>query len=118
MGKFRIVRQLLAAFVVAGLALAPMGAPVAAAAMQADPMVGMADDMPCCPPSPQPNDCQKCPLIGLCVAKTFQGMPTEAIIAHPAWSLSRTGLPRNDGARDSLGDPPLPRPPRSLGLPA
>lgn len=95
-----------------------MGTPVAVAAMQADPMAGMAADMPCCPPSPLSNDCQKCPLIGLCLAKTFQGMPTEAAISHPGWSLSRNGAPINDGRPDDRGYPPPPRPPRSLSLPA
>jgi hypothetical protein len=114
----RSLRQLFAIFVIAGLIWAPLTAPAAADAMRSASMAEMADDMPCCPPSSLPSDCQKCPLIGLCIAKTFQGMPSEAVIAHPTWSHSQKGSPSSDGARDGLGYLPLPRPPRSLGLPA
>jgi len=108
------LRQLFAIFVIAGLIWAPLTAPAAAGAMRSALMPEMADDMPCCPPA-LPRDCQKCPLIGLCIAKTFQGMPAEAVMSHPTWSHSRMGSPSSDGARDGLGYLPPPRPPRSLG---
>jgi len=112
----RFLRQLFAVFVIAGLTVAPLTAP--AKATQSASMAEMAGDVPCCPSSPMPSDCQKCPLIGLCIAQTFQGLPTEAAIAHPAWSLAQRDLPRNEGSRDGLGYLPPPRPPRSPGLPA
>jgi hypothetical protein len=72
--------RVLAAFVIAGLALAPMARTVMAVPMSMDmeasrgqtaaDLVAAAapNDMPCCPDKPSLPDCSKdCPLMALCV---------------------------------------------------
>ena len=73
--------RVLAAFVIAGLALAPMARTVMAVPMSIDMEASTGDptaadlvaaaapnDMPCCPDKPSLPDCSKdCPLMALCV---------------------------------------------------
>lgn len=115
MGRFRIFRQLLAVFVVAGLGLAPLAA--GAVAARPATVIGMADEMPCCPPSPTPYDCQKCPLIGLCVTGCLHCGPIAPVISLLARDLDRNDRPDIDNTKDGLVYSPVSPPPRSLSLP-
>lgn len=79
--------------------------------------VGMGD-MPCCPPVSGPDDCQKCPLIGLCLAKCFQGQTRLAALPAPRLIQPRALKPGDDQLAESLAHAPPARPPRSLDAPA
>ena len=107
------IRYLIAIFVVAGLIAGPLSAPPAAGAMQADLLVNMSDDMPCCPDAP-PSDCQKCPFVMVCLSQLLIGPPTDIVANTIAVSHSRMAIPVSDSRRDGLGYSPPPRPPRYL----
>jgi hypothetical protein len=108
--------RLLAIFVIAGLVFAPLSGPAKAgmamdtgASMAAE----MAADMPCCPDQPAPVDCDQCPLMALCMVKTFhEPSSAGAIEIRPV--TVRLLVPRSDPQGDSLGQHPPPRPPRLL----
>jgi hypothetical protein len=105
-----------AVFVTAGLALAPMAAPTAAAYPQSGSMTDMAmsADMPCCPDEQKNKDCQDCPLIALCILKTTQaGTSTVAalLLRHP---VRTTHSFRDDVLVTGLDRPPPDHPPRNL----
>lgn len=121
------IRRLLAVFMIAGVALAPLSRPVMAGATSDAPTSAMAHDMsmsatademandiPCCPAkAPVPIDCDKCVLMAACVTKCFTGM--LAAIFHPLLAVSaRIASLRNDSWPDSLGHLPPDHPPRIL----
>jgi hypothetical protein len=109
----------LAIFVIAGLIAGTLAAPAAANAVQATSMLGMADDMPCCPHKPPPVDCPKCPFMAVCsMLQCLPGLPGAIVIGGLAPTATRLLVPLNDLHRDGLGYAPPPRPPRSLILSA
>ena len=110
--------RLLAILVIAGLVFAPLSAPANAGMGMAAPtaaaeMVEMAADMPCCPDRSVPMDCDQCPLMALCMVKTFQE-PSSAGAVEIRSVTIRMLEPGSDPLGDSLGHIPPPRPPRSL----
>jgi hypothetical protein len=116
--------RLLAIFLIAALALAPLSAPAnagngmgMAAPMAAAETAEMAADMPCCPDKSVPMDCDQCPLMALCMVTNFhEPSPAGMIEIRPV--TVQLLAPRNDPQGDSLSQHPPPRPPRSLVLSA
>jgi hypothetical protein len=109
--------RLLAIFLIAGLAFAPLAAranvdSVASMAM-ADDAASMSDDMPCCPGKSAPMDCADCPLMALCVSTTLQA-PLLAGVAEIQPVMLRMLLPGSDPEVESVAYSPPPKPPRSL----
>ena len=111
--------RLLAIFLIAALAFAPLSAPAnAGMAMGASSMAEMAAtemaaDMPCCPDKSMPMDCDQCPLMALCMATNFH-MPLPAGMIEIRPVTMRMLAPGSDPQGDSLGQHPPPRPPRLL----
>lgn len=91
----------------------------AASAAPATMETGVMDDMPCCPSdTPAPFDCQKCPLMTLCVVGYAPGVLVlgNALIVFP--TLAHT-IPRTDELVPvGLTHPPPVEPPRSSMLQA
>jgi hypothetical protein len=121
------IRRLLAIFMIAGLALAPLSRPVMAGTASDASMSAMADamstsamademanDMPCCPTkAPVPIDCDKCVFMAACMTKCFAGL--SAAVFCPSFAASGRIAPlQNDFRPDGLGHPPPEHPPRSL----
>ncbi len=126
------MRRLVAIFMIAGLALAPLSRSVmaepppadAVAAMSHDmaasnmaasaPTDQMADDMPCCPSkAPVPIDCEKCLLMAACMTTGFTAGPDFTMHRLPAVS-SQILRPKDDSWLQSLAHPPPDHPPRIL----
>jgi hypothetical protein len=104
---------------VLGLVLAPVTAPAMAGGMSAPAAMSMAADDPmadmdCCPPEqPAMPDCMKaCPLLTLCLAKSFPGL-AAASAAVVGIGVAATLIPGNDAPLDSLAHGPPPRPPQA-----
>jgi len=105
--------RLLAIFLIAGLVFAPLSAPANAAKAASAVTVEMTADMPCCPDKSAPVDCDQCPLMAICMVKTFQEPSTSGLIeVRPV--MVRLLAPRSDPAAEGLNYLPPPRPPRSL----
>jgi hypothetical protein len=113
----RLIGRLLAVFVIAGLAVAPLATPATAKNL---PAVSMSDmsaasgDMACCPDEQNKNDCPDCPLVAVCALKSAQAQPSSAsgIVAQlPARKLFSA---IDDTIADSLGSAPPDYPPRTL----
>jgi hypothetical protein len=106
----------LAVLVTAGLAVAPLATPAAAAQPHAAGMMdmSMSADMPCCPDEQKSKDCQDCPLVAMCVLKTAQAGPSlaSALLLRHAIRTAHSFL--NDAAADGLERPPPDHPPRNL----
>jgi hypothetical protein len=110
--------RLLAIFLIAGLVFAPFSAPASAAKaapMAAIEMVAaeMSADMPCCPDTSAPMDCDQCPLMTICMVQTFQAPASTGVIEIEPVTL-RLLAPRSDPVAEGLNSLPPPRPPRSL----
>ena len=105
--------RLLAIFLIAGLVLAPLSAPANAATHASIAAVEMSADMPCCPDKSAPMDCDQCPLMAICMVKTFQE-PSSAGVIEVRPVAVRLLAPRSDPAMEGLNYLPPPRPPRSL----
>ena len=112
--------RLLAVFVIVGLVIAPLTTRANAGGMvsmamtsMSDETAGMSDGMPCCPDKSAPVDCDKCPLMALCVATTLQ-VPSLAAVAEIYPVTLRMLLPGSDPELESVGYSPPPKPPRSL----
>jgi hypothetical protein len=105
--------RLLATFLIAGLVLAPLSAPANAAKGASAVTVEMSADMPCCPDKSAPVDCDQCPLMAICMVKTFQEPSTASVIEIRPVTI-RLLVPRSDPAAEGLNYLPPPRPPRSL----
>jgi len=104
--------RLLAIFLIAGLVFAPFSTPANAA--KAAPMAAeMSADMPCCPDNSAPMDCDQCPLMAICMVKTFHEPSTASVIEVRPVTV-RPLAPRSDPAMEGLNYLPPPRPPRSL----
>jgi hypothetical protein len=111
----RLLNLVFAVLVTAGLAMAPLVAPAAAALGKGagTTEMSMSADMPCCPDQ-KTMDCQDCPLMAICVLQSAQaGAPT--IAALPLRYAMRTShLVRNDTSAVGLDRPPPDHPPRTL----
>ena len=81
-----LLGRLLTIFLIAGLVLAPLSAPV---------------------------DCDQCPLMAICMVTTLQA-PSSAGVIELRPVAVRLLAPRSDPEAESLGYLPPPRPPRSL----
>jgi hypothetical protein len=113
----RLINLILAALVTAGLAIAPLATPPAAAAqLHADGIMdmSMSADMPCCPDEQKSKNCQECPLVAICVLKNAQAGPSLAS-AMPVRHAIRTSYSvLDDVPADGLNRPPPDHPPRNL----
>jgi hypothetical protein len=110
----RLLNLGLAAFVTAGLALAPLMAPAMAKGKPAGMTeMSMSEDMSCCPDKNN-MDCPDCPLMAICVLQAAQaGAPTAA--ALPLRYATRTAHHVHDDAPAvGLDRPPPDHPPRTL----
>src|SRR3954468_1468681 len=110
----RLLRVAFAVFVTAGLALAPLAAPAAAAQLHADGRsdMSMSADMPCCPDEQKSKDCQDCPLIAICTLQAAQQEGPSMVAAMPLRHAVRTThLLANDVLGDGLDRPPPEQPP-------
>jgi hypothetical protein len=105
--------RLLAVFLIAGLVLAPLAARANVDSIVSMAMTSMSGDMPCCPDKSAPVDCDRCPLMALCVATTLQA-PLPAGIAEIRLVTLRMLLPGSDPEVESVAYSPPPKPPRSL----
>ena len=112
----RILRYCFAIFIIAGLLTGSIAAPAAGMTHDAAAMMSMADDndMPCCPHAPAPAEARKCPCMAACVSQAASAFPPDAILTFVAPVAERLEIPTSDAARDSLGEAPPPRPPRTL----
>jgi hypothetical protein len=105
--------RLLALFLIVGLVFAPLSAPANATTTASMAAASMSDDMPCCPDKSAPVDCDKCLLMAICMAKTFQALPSAAVIDVLSVAVGKLSSD-SDPETKSLAHPPPPRPPRSL----
>jgi hypothetical protein len=104
--------RLLAVFLIVGLVIAPLLAPVNTAATAPTAIATMSADMPCCPDKSAPVDCDQCQLMAICMTKTFQA--SSAGVVEVLLVTARTLLPHSDPKVESLDHLPPPKPPRSL----
>jgi len=121
------MRRLLAIFVIAGLALAPVSRPAMAEMSSDVSMHAMADnmsasemtdemagDMPCCPSkAPTPVGCDKCVFMAACTSLGFVGMSSAVVHLFLTASGDVASL-QNDSWPEGLGHPPPEHPPRTL----
>ena len=121
------MRRLLAIFVIAGLALAPVSRPAMAEMSSDVSMHAMADnmsasemtdemasDMPCCPSkAPAPIGCDKCVFMAACTSLGFVGMSSAVVHLFLTASGDVASL-QNDSWPEGLGHPPPEHPPRTL----
>ena len=105
--------RLLAILLIAGLVFAPLSEPANAATHASIAAAEMSADMPCCPDKSAPMDCDQCPLMAICMVKTFHE-PSSAGVIEVRPVTVRLLAPRSDPAMEGLNYLPPPRPPRSL----
>ena len=112
----RLLRVAFAVFVTAGLALAPMAAPAAAAQARSEGMTdkSMSADNPCFPDEQKSKDCQDCPLVAMCILKTVQAGPTGTAAIPLRHAIRTTHSVTDDVVGDGLVRPPPDQPPRTL----
>jgi hypothetical protein len=105
--------RLLAVFLIVVIVIAPLLVPVNAVATASTAMATMSADMPCCPDKSAPVDCDQCPLMAICMTKTFQASSSAGVVeVLPV--TARTLFPHSDPKVESLDHLPPPKPPRSL----
>ncbi|MBR0783789.1 hypothetical protein [Bradyrhizobium iriomotense] len=114
----RILRLVLAVLVTAGLTVAPLVTPAAAAPLIATDMQmtdaqDMSADMPCCPDEQNSKQCQDCPLLAICMLKVLQSGPAVVTATRYARALALL-RPLDDAIVDGLTRPPPDHPPRSI----
>lgn len=111
-----LLRVAFAVFVTAGLTLAPLAAPAAAAQARSDGMndMSMSVDMSCCADEQKSKDCQDCPLVAMCVLKTAQAGPSEAAALPLRHAIRTMHSVAEDVVGDGLTRPPPDQPPRTL----
>ena len=115
----RLLNLLIVLSVAAGLVSAPIAVPMHAQSVPAlvassDDMQAMAEDMPCCPHEQKSKDCQDCPLVGICLAKSTQIGPAAAAALLDRTSIHAVLLVTDDAIADGLERPPPDHPPRTL----
>jgi hypothetical protein len=110
----RFLNLVIAVFVIAGLAMAPLVAPSAAAQGKgAGPTeMSMSADMPCCPDKTM--DCQDCPLMAICVLQAAQAGPPAAGGLPLRYAVRTAHMVRDDTFAAGLDRPPPDHPPRTL----
>jgi hypothetical protein len=112
----RTIGRLLAVFVIAGLAFAPMVTPAtakgAASAVTVD-MSAMSADMPCCPDEQKSDGCKDCPLLALCMLTVAQMTPAPAGGIQTAVGTRRLSFALYDLQADGLAGVPPDHPPRT-----
>ena len=106
----------LAVLVTAGLAVAPLVTPAAAAHPRAAGMMdmSMSADMPCCPDEQKSKDCQDCPLVAMCILKTVQAGPSASNALPLRHAIATVHSFIDDAPADGLDRPPPYHPPRNL----
>ncbi len=113
----RIIGRMLAVFVIAGLAFAPLASPAAAKRVAAAGMTDMSAtsaDMPCCPDEQKSDGCKDCPLLAMCMLTIAQAEPATVNGIGIFFGIRRLAFAFVDVAADQLvGDPPD-HPPRTL----
>jgi hypothetical protein len=111
-----LLRAAFAVLVTAGLTLAPLAAPAAAAQTRSDGVsdMSMPADMSCCPDEQKSKDCQDCPLVAMCVLKTAQAGPSEAAALPLRHAIRTTHSVVDDVVSAGLTRPPPDQPPRTL----
>jgi hypothetical protein len=119
MSARRLLNLLIALSVAAGLVFMPSALPAHArsappAAASSDEMQAMAEDMPCCPHEQKSKDCQDCPLLGICLAKSTQLGPALAAVLLDRTSIQAALPVTDDAIADGLERPPPDHPPRIL----
>lgn len=116
----RFLNLLIALSVAAGLVSMPLAVPAHAHSAppvmtSSDEMQTMDADMPCCPHEQQKSkDCQDCPLVGFCLAKSTQVGPAATSALLDRTSLHAVLLAADDVIADGLERPPPDHPPRIL----
>jgi hypothetical protein len=116
----RFLRLLTALSVAAGLVSMPLAVPAHAHSAPpviagSDEMQVMAeDDMPCCPHEQKSKDCQDCPLLGFCLAKSTQIGPAVVAVLLDRTSVDAVLPTTDDAIADGLERPPPDHPPRIL----
>jgi hypothetical protein len=115
----RLLNLLIALSVAAGLVSVPLAVPTHAQSAPAviatsDDMQAMGEDMPCCPHEQKSKDCQDCPLLGICLAKSTQLGPAAAAVLLDRTSIQTVLLATDDAIADGLERPPPDHPPRIL----
>ncbi|MCS3731017.1 hypothetical protein [Bradyrhizobium betae] len=113
----RLIAQLLAVLVIAGLIAAPLVTPAAAMGLSGSGMGGtasMSGDMPCCPDHQKSNDCHDCPIVAMCISTFVQAAPaiSAAILIRQPIRVMLFAL--DDTISDGLDRPPPDHPPRTL----
>jgi hypothetical protein len=119
MSARRLLNLLIALSVAAGLVSTPLALPAHAqsappVAASSDEMQAMAEDMPCCPHEQKSKDCQDCPLLGFCLAKSTQAGPAVEAFLLDRISIHAVLLATDDAIADGLERPPPDHPPRIL----
>jgi hypothetical protein len=104
-----------AVLVTAGLSVAPMVVPAAAAQGKAAGAteMSMAADMPCCPDENR-MDCQDCPLMALCVLQTAQADAPPVAALPLRYGVRTAHRVHHDATAAGLDRPPPDQPPRNL----
>ena len=113
----RLLNLAFAVLVTAGLTLAPMAAPAAAAATHDGGMMdmSMSADMPCCPDQQdqKAKDCGSCPFLALCMLTITLASPDGAAALIDRTFARRAFALPNDLLVDGLGEHPPDHPPRT-----
>jgi hypothetical protein len=111
----RFLNLVIAVFVIAGLAMAPLVAPAAAAQGKGAGMteMSMSADMPCCPDQ-KTMDCQGCPLMAMCMLQTVQAGPSVATALPLRYPVRTSHIVPDDTFAAGLDRPPPDHPPRTL----
>src|SRR6476620_5649115 len=116
MNPRRLLNLALAVLVTAGLAVAPLVTPAAAAHPRTAGMMdmSMSADMPCCPDEQKSKDCQDCPLVAMCILNAAQAGPSATVALPLRHGIRTTHAVPDDVVSDGLDRPPPDHPPRSL----
>lgn len=113
----QLIAQLLAIFVIVGLAVAPMVAPAAGRTSAAAGMTEMsstAADLPCCPDEQKSKTCTDCPLVAMCVLTTAQAAPPETLALPVRHAVRTAHAVLDEATADGLAPSPPHQPPRNL----
>ena len=118
MASYRFVCRLLAAFVIAGLVLQPLAAPVAAkqvfvaATTNVTSVSAMSGDMSCCAHEQKSNGCKECPA-AMCASMFAQAEPSSTGAIRIYFQTRRLSLALDDLIVDGLIGGPPDHPPRN-----
>ena len=85
---------------------------------QPDQMLAMADIMAGCPGPMAPDECQKCPLMVVCLVKSVADIPGDVLGTRLAYGQRLALRPGDDAPLTGLGYSPPARPPRTQVIPA